>query len=72
MPSLAVWLLVVSCRGHVGVTFTGSGECTLCVNSTPHTSHFLVLHNAHSDVTSTLAQVWRAAHISFHPIFMRS
>ena len=42
------------------------------VNSTPHTSHFLMLHNTNFNVTSTLAQVWRAAHISLHPIFMHS
>ena len=42
------------------------------VNSIPHTSHFLMLHNTNFNVTSTLAQVWRAAHISLHPIFMRS
>ena len=36
------------------------------VNSTPHTSHFLMLHNTLFNVTSTMAQVWRAAHISLH------
>ena len=45
---------------------------TESVYSTPHTSHFLALACAHFNVTSTLAQVWRAAHISLHPIFMRS
>ena len=42
------------------------------VNSTPHTSHFLAPACAQINVTSTLAQVWRAAHISLQPIFMRS
>ena len=42
------------------------------VNSTPHTSHFLAPACFHFNVTSTLTQVWRAAHISLHPIFMRS
>ena len=45
---------------------------TGAVNSTPHTSHFLAPACAHFHVTSTLAQVWRAAHISLHPILMRS
>ena len=42
------------------------------VNSTPRTSHFSHLRALIFNVTSTLAQVWRAAHISLHPIFMRS
>ena len=44
-----------------------------CVNSTPHTSHFLVFHSTHFNVTLTLAQeqgVWRALHTCV--IFMRS
>ena len=32
------------------------------MNSTPHTSHFLVLHSTHFSVTLTLAQVWCVAH----------
>ena len=43
------------------------------VNSTPHTSHFLVCHSTHFNVTLTLAQeqgVWRALHTCV--IFMRS
>ena len=43
------------------------------VNSTPHTSHFLVFHGTHFNVTLTLAQeqgVWRALHTGV--IFMRS
>ena len=42
------------------------------VNSTPHTSHFLVFHSTHFNVTLTLAQeqgVWRALHTCV--IFMR-
>ena len=42
------------------------------VNSTRHTSHFLASACAHFNVTSTLALVWRALHISLHPILMRS
>ena len=45
------------------------------VNTTPHTSHFLVLHNTHFNVTSTLAQVWgaqRTFHVIACVIFMRS
>ena len=43
------------------------------MNSTPHTSHFLVLHSTHFNITLTLAQVWcvwRALHFtpfSSHP-----
>ena len=43
------------------------------MNSTPHTSHFLVFHSTHSNVTLTLAQeqgVWRALHTCV--ILMRS
>ena len=42
-------------------------------NSTPHTSHFLVFHSTHFNVTLTWAQeqgVWRALHTCV--IFMRS
>ena len=49
-----------------------------CVNSTPHTSHFLALacptfwcHIDIGECNIDIAQVWRAAHISLHPIFMR-
>ena len=45
------------------------------VNSTLHTSHFLALACAHFNVTSTLAQVWRAQrtfHVIACVIFMRS
>ena len=49
--------------------------CSGHVNSTLHTSHFLALACAHFNVTSTLAQVWRAQrtfHIIACVIFMRS
>ena len=39
---------------------------------TPHTSHFLVFHSTHFNVTLTLARVWCVSRTSFHPIFMRS
>ena len=42
------------------------------MNSTPHTSHFLVFHSTHFNVTLTLAQVWCVSRTSFHPILMRS
>ena len=39
------------------------GLCGRCVNSIPHTSHFLMFHSTHCNVTLTLAQIWCVAHL---------
>ena len=61
-----------NCCGQIVYSWQQSAATDGCVNSTLHTSYFLAPARAHFNDTSTLAQVWRAAHITLHPIFMRS